>query len=246
MSTDASSSTRPKRQLVKAACQSCQKRKVKCSGERPACMLCQQRGQSCVYDSEAGISRVEAVRRRNKELGERNTDYELVFSALHSTPEPEAFDHLRRLRECPDVETYARTLRISRPSTRKRQSEQLNDFMDDGTMSNLSPMSAQSQDQQDGDSKIYTDPLPLADYTSPTQRPALMIDPRLGQQTLYSFPGNNGPTLQSLAEVWPFQDSSSIQQESFQPSVHDWTKPHNQAGPPQHQYLYDVQLSQPG
>jgi hypothetical protein len=29
MSTDASSSTRPKRQLVKAACQSCQKRKVK-------------------------------------------------------------------------------------------------------------------------------------------------------------------------------------------------------------------------
>ena len=31
MSTDASSSTRPKRQLVKAACQSCQKRKVKVS-----------------------------------------------------------------------------------------------------------------------------------------------------------------------------------------------------------------------
>ncbi|KAG9657237.1 hypothetical protein KCU95_g2370, partial [Aureobasidium melanogenum] len=245
MSTDASSSTRPKRQLVKAACQSCQKRKVKCSGERPMCMLCQQRGQSCVYDSEAGVSRVEAVRRRNKELGERNSDYELVFNALHSTPEPEAFDHLRRLRECPDVESYARTLRRSRPPTRKRPSDQVNDFMDDGTMSNLSPISVQSQDQQDGDSHIYTDPLPMTDYTSHAQQPALMIDPRLGQQTLYSFPGNNGSTLQSLAEVWPFQESSNVQQESFQPNVHDWTKPHNQAGPPQNHYLYDLQMSQP-
>lgn len=162
------------------------------------CMLCQQRGQSCVYDSEAGISRVEAVRRRNKELGERNADYELVFNALRSTPAPEAFDHLRRLRECPDVETYARTIRRSRPSARKRPSDQLNDFMDDRTMSNLSPISAQSQDQQDGESNIYTDPLSITDYTSPNQQPALAIDPRLGQQTLYSFPGTNGSTLQSL------------------------------------------------
>ncbi|KAI4757657.1 hypothetical protein E4T52_10223 [Aureobasidium sp. EXF-3400] len=244
MSTDASSSTRPKRQLVKAACQSCQKRKVKCSGERPMCMLCQQRGQSCVYDSEAGISRVEAVRRRNKELGERNADYELVFNALHSTPEPEAFDHLRRLRECPDMETYARTLRRSRPPTRKRPSDQLNDLMDDGTLSNLSPVSVQSQDQQDGDSHIYTDPLRIADYTNHAQQPAMMIDPRLGQHTLYSFPGSNGSTLQSLAEIWPFQESSNVRQESFQPNVHDWTKPQSQAGPPQNHYLYDVQMPQ--
>ncbi|CAD0090996.1 unnamed protein product, partial [Aureobasidium vineae] len=195
MSTDISSSIRPKRQLVKAACQSCQKRKVKCSGERPMCMLCQQRGQSCVYDLEAGISRVEGVRRRNKELGERNSDYELVYNALHTTPELEAFEHLRRLRECPDVETYARTLRKSRPPSRKRPSDQL---LEDGALSNLSPMSTQSQDQQDGDSNLYTDSLCMTDYTSPTQQPPLMIDPRLGQQTLYSFPGTNGSTLQSL------------------------------------------------
>lgn len=161
-------------------------------------MLCQQRGQSCVYDSEAGISRVEAVRRRNKELGDRNSDYELVFHALHSTPESEAYDHLRRLRECPDVESYARTLRGSRSSTRKRPSDQLNDFVDDGTMSNLSPMSAQSHDQPDGDSNIYTDPLPMTDYPTPNQQPGLVVDPRLGQQTLYSFPGSNASTLQSL------------------------------------------------
>jgi len=162
------------------------------------CMLCQQRGQSCVYDSEAGISRVEAVRRRNKELGERNSDFELVFSALHSTPDNEAFNHLRRLRECPDVETYAKTLRKARPIARKRPSDQLSDLVEYGTMSNLSPMSTHSQDQQDGDQNIFTDPLPMTDFTSPSQQPPLMIDPRLGQQTLYSFPGNNGSTLQSL------------------------------------------------
>ncbi|KAI4749527.1 hypothetical protein E4T50_00219 [Aureobasidium sp. EXF-12298] len=244
MSTDASSSARPKRQLVKAACQSCQKRKVKCSGERPMCMLCQQRGQSCVYDSEAGISRVEAVRRRNKELGERNSDFELVFNALHSTPDNEAFDHLRRLRECPEVESYARALRKVRPTARKRPSDQLNDLMEYGTMSNLSPMSAQSHDHQDGDQNVFTDSLPLTDFTSPPQQPTLMIDPRLGQQTLYSFPGNNGSTLQSLAEIWPFQDSSHIQQETFQTDVHDWTKPDVSAGPSQTQYPYNVQMSQ--
>jgi hypothetical protein len=161
-------------------------------------MLCQQRGQSCVYDSEAGISRVEAVRRRNKELGERNSDFELVFNALHSTPDNEAFDHLRRLRDCPDVESYARTLRKVRPIARKRPSDQLNDLMEHGTMSNLSPMSAQSQDHQDGDQNVFTDSVPMTDFTSPSQQPTLMIDPRLGQQTLYSFPGNNGSTLQSL------------------------------------------------
>jgi hypothetical protein len=65
-------------------------------------------------------------------------------------------------------------------------------------MSNLSPMSTQSHDQPDGDQNIFTDPLSMPDYTSPVQQPTLMIDPRLGQQTLYSFPGNNGSTLQSL------------------------------------------------
>ena len=162
------------------------------------CILCQQRGQSCVYDSEAGISRVEAVRRRNKELGERNSDFELVFNALHSTPDNEAFDHLRRLRECPDVESYARTLRKAQPTARKRSSAQLNDLAEYGAASRLSPMSTPSQDQQDGDQNIFADSLSMTDYTSPAQQPTLMIDPRLGQQTLYNLPGNNGSTLQSL------------------------------------------------
>ncbi|THV81116.1 hypothetical protein D6D27_08641 [Aureobasidium pullulans] len=245
MSTDASSSTRPKRQLVKAACQSCQKRKVKCSGERPMCMLCQQRGQTCIYDSEAGISRVEAVRRRNKELAERNSDFDLVFNALQTTPEPEAFEHLRRLRECPNVETYARTLRKSRPTSRKRPPDSMHDFMDDSTLSNLSPMSTHSQDQHDGDSNMFAETLPMTDYTSPPQQPPLMIDPRLGQQTLYSFPDNNGSTLQSLAEIWPFQNSSHIQQETYQSSTQDWAKPDGQGGSSQqNHYLYNVQMSQ--
>ncbi|KAI4831232.1 hypothetical protein E4T44_09619 [Aureobasidium sp. EXF-8845] len=161
MSTDVLPSTRPKRRMIKAACQSCQKRKVKCSGERPMCMLCQQRGQQCVYDSEAGISRVEAVRRRNKELGERNSDFELVFNALHSIPEDEAFDHLRRLRECPDVESYAGTLRKARPTARNRPSNQLNDPWEYDSMFNLSLMSTQSQDQQDGNQIIFMDPLSM-------------------------------------------------------------------------------------
>ncbi|KAI4854939.1 hypothetical protein E4T45_03630 [Aureobasidium sp. EXF-8846] len=213
MSKDVSPSPRPKRQMVKAASQSCQKRKVKCSGERPMCMLCHQGCQPCVYDSDAGISRVEAVRRRSKELGERNSDFELVFHALHGTPDNQAFGHLRRLRECPDVESYARTLRKARLTTRNRPSDQLNDLMEYGAMFNLFPMSTQPQDQQDDNQNMFLDPVPTTDYTSPSRQPTFMIDPRLSQKTLYNSSGQR----------WF---------DSTEPAhFHDWAKPDGQAEP---------------
>jgi hypothetical protein len=46
------------------------------------------------------------------------------------------------------------------------------------------------------------------------------------------------------AEIWPFQDSSHIRQETFQADVHDWAKPDSQAGPSQKQYPFNVQMSQ--
>lgn len=177
-----------------------------CSGERPSCMLCQQRSQTCVYDSEAGITRVEAVRRRNKELAEQNSNYELVYNALQTAPEPEAFDHLRRLRECPNVESYARTLRESKPFSRKRPHDGNDPLMDDCALSNLSPTSnsAHSQDSHDDElhafhEHAFSEPPSTANSNDPPQSlPTMMIDPRLGQQTLYNFPGSNGSTLQSL------------------------------------------------
>ncbi|KAI4759175.1 hypothetical protein E4T44_14706, partial [Aureobasidium sp. EXF-8845] len=129
------------------------------------------------------------VRRRNKELGERNSDFELVFHALHGTPDNQAFGHLRRLRECPDVESYARTLRKARLTTRNRPSDQLNDLMEYGAMFNLFPMSTQPQDQQDDNQNMFLDPVPTTDYTSPSRQPTFMIDPRLSQKTLYNSSG---------------------------------------------------------
>ncbi|KAI4793762.1 hypothetical protein E4T44_12603, partial [Aureobasidium sp. EXF-8845] len=118
-----------------------------------------------------------------------NSDFELVFDALHGTPDNEAFDHLRRLRECPDVEPYARTLRKARLTTRNWPSDQLNDLMEYGALCNLFPTSTQPQDQQDDNQNMFLDPIPTTDYTSPSRQPSFMIDPRLGQKTLYNSSG---------------------------------------------------------
>lgn len=47
------------------------------------------------------------------------------------------------------------------------------------------------------------------------------------------------------AEIWPFQNSSHIQQETYQSSTQDWAKPDGQGGSSQqNHYLYNVQMSQ--
>jgi hypothetical protein len=157
-------------------------------------MLCQQRNQTCIYDAEAGVSRVEAVRRRNKQLLERNADYELVYDVLQNSTEPEAVGHLRQLRDSPNVESYARMLRRTRHSTSKRAS---NEFMDDGVMSNASSLSGQSYDPH-GETHFFADSLPTTAYTSSPPTLPTMVDPRLDQQSLYNFPDTTGAAIHSL------------------------------------------------
>ncbi|KAI4785123.1 hypothetical protein E4T45_14053, partial [Aureobasidium sp. EXF-8846] len=175
-------------------------------------------------------------------LGERNSDFELVFDILHGTPDNEAFDHLRRLRECPDVESYARTLRKARLTTRNRPSDQLNDLMEYGAMLNLFPMSTQPQDQQDDNQNMFLDPILTTDHTSPSRQPTFMIDPRLGQKTLYNSSrqrwfDSTEPHIRGLSGIQgrylAVSGLVSYLIKTFQAHFHDWAKPDGQAGPSQ-------------
>lgn len=96
------------------------------------CGLCQSRGQTCTYDAEAGLTRIEALRRRNKELAEQNANYTTIFNALRSSSEPEAIEHLRRLRaSSDDAESYAEMIRQGRQLAKRRKSVALKIDTDD-------------------------------------------------------------------------------------------------------------------
>ncbi|EME40109.1 hypothetical protein DOTSEDRAFT_28026 [Dothistroma septosporum NZE10] len=88
---------------VKAACQECRTRKVKCDGIRPKCSRCQQRGISCDYDTEPDEFRITAFKRRYAELAQSSSTHTALVKLLRERPEEEAYEIVNRIRSDEDV-----------------------------------------------------------------------------------------------------------------------------------------------
>ncbi|KAI4848095.1 hypothetical protein E4T44_04136 [Aureobasidium sp. EXF-8845] len=58
--------TKDRRNIIKAACSACRRRKSKCDGKRPTCSACVSKGASCEYSTEVGVSSQAARRERLK------------------------------------------------------------------------------------------------------------------------------------------------------------------------------------
>ncbi|KAK3358721.1 hypothetical protein B0T25DRAFT_599547, partial [Lasiosphaeria hispida] len=101
----------PKNVHVKAACETCRKRKVKCSGERPKCNSCVRSDQNCQYISSPTETYTQARKRKLDELQEKSSVYEELVGLLRSVPEQEAHDILRRLRAGGDVAAVTRQVK---------------------------------------------------------------------------------------------------------------------------------------
>lgn len=108
--------------------------------------MCQSRRQVCTYDAEAGVTRIEALRQRNKELTDQNADYELVFMTLRNLSEADSIEHLLRLRISRDVESYADVLRPDQSGTKRRRSSVRFSPSETTGSSNLSQDSQQVQE----------------------------------------------------------------------------------------------------
>ncbi|KZL70462.1 N-terminal fungal transcription regulatory domain-containing protein, partial [Colletotrichum tofieldiae] len=92
------SNRKPKRRNVLVACESCKKRKVKCSADRPKCSSCTTRGVECRYSADPSESRVASLKRRHDEMASRNDSLQRFFSAMRSMPEGQAQETLKRIR----------------------------------------------------------------------------------------------------------------------------------------------------
>ena len=153
--------------------------RAQCSGERPICALCQARSQVCTYDAEAGLTRIEALRRRNKELTEQNADYEIIFDVLRTEPENKAIGHLLHLRAAIDVESYANTLRQDIVTTKRQKST-------------IIQQAASSSSARNQGSPSENDPVVNAPPVEPVNGHSRMQDPysshRDGQQIQVATP----------------------------------------------------------
>lgn len=89
---------RKRANCVRAACLPCQKRKAKCSGERPTCEACTARDLSCSWDSTDGLTRTADLKRRIQEAEERVATVNAFINILRHGTDRDATMLLARLR----------------------------------------------------------------------------------------------------------------------------------------------------
>lgn len=78
--------TRGKPKLAKNACNQCQKRKTKCSEERPVCHFCSDRGLECSWNTINGLTRTADLKRKVYEADERTDDLSTFLNMMrHAT-----------------------------------------------------------------------------------------------------------------------------------------------------------------
>jgi hypothetical protein len=73
---------RRKSEPVKSACMQCQKRKTKCSGHRPSCRSCSDRGIGCSWDIDDGLTRTAGLKKQLREAVGRSEDLCALVDAM--------------------------------------------------------------------------------------------------------------------------------------------------------------------
>ncbi|KAE9573537.1 hypothetical protein CGMCC3_g10324 [Colletotrichum fructicola] len=102
------SDQKPARRNVWVACESCKKRKIKCSADRPKCSQCTSRGFDCRYTADPSESRSASMKRKFTELERQNDCLNGFFRAIRSMPEFQAHEVLRRIRSGASAEDVLR------------------------------------------------------------------------------------------------------------------------------------------
>ncbi|TLD05651.1 hypothetical protein E2P81_ATG10618 [Venturia nashicola] len=87
-----------KGQMTSSACGQCRRRKVKCSGDRPACVKCLSKQESCEYDIEEGSTRLHDLRARLSYACEELALLKYFVDSLKFSSDADAALLLARLR----------------------------------------------------------------------------------------------------------------------------------------------------
>ncbi|PNH45128.1 hypothetical protein VD0003_g9289 [Verticillium dahliae] len=96
---------RRRAQAIKAACEACRKRKIKCTGERPSCHPCEKQGHKCIYTTAPMQTHLQALRHQNDVFAREKSLYEDLYRLFMTLPSADAIEMLHRLRSGAGVES---------------------------------------------------------------------------------------------------------------------------------------------
>jgi hypothetical protein len=113
-SSDQTGRTRKKAEPVKSACVQCQKRKTKCSGQRPVCRFCSDRNLECSWDIGDGLTRTADLKRKLQEATGRSDDLDTLVNAMRYGTDEVSTMLLARLRLGEPIEDLVTALRTER------------------------------------------------------------------------------------------------------------------------------------
>ncbi|KAL6238601.1 nitrogen assimilation transcription factor nirA [Aspergillus navahoensis] len=100
-----------KRRCVSTACIACRRRKSKCDGNLPSCAACSSvYHTTCVYDPNSDHRRKGVYKKDTDTLRTKNTTLLTLIQALLNYEEEDAFDLVRQIRSCDNLEDVAQSL----------------------------------------------------------------------------------------------------------------------------------------
>jgi hypothetical protein len=108
---DSSGRSRKKSEPVKSACGQCQKRKTKCSGQRPTCGFCSNRGLDCSWEIGDGLTRNADLRQRLVEANSYTVDINMLVNEMRTNTDAIATTLLAKLRLGDSIEDLATGIR---------------------------------------------------------------------------------------------------------------------------------------
>jgi hypothetical protein len=115
-SSDQPGRTRKKAEPVKSACVQCQKRKTKCSGQRPVCRFCSDRNLECSWDIGDGLTRTADLKRKLQEANVKSEELGDLVSAMRSGTDQTSSMLLARLRLGCSMEELLSNIRLDEAS----------------------------------------------------------------------------------------------------------------------------------
>ena len=111
IASNTAASSRKKSEPVKSACGQCQKRKTKCSGQRPVCGFCNERGLECSWEIGDGLTRNADLRQRLAEANDHAIDINMLVHDMRTNSDAVATTLLAKLRLGDSIQDLATGIR---------------------------------------------------------------------------------------------------------------------------------------
>jgi hypothetical protein len=171
----------------RSACTECRRRKQRCTGDRPSCRFCGDKGMACSYEVADGMTRSEDLKSKVREATERGDRLDQLVDAMRQGTDQQSSELLARLRVGATVEDlldpesrpnhfpeYIRNGEVDRPAWLERSGSELclqsRAIIEDCTKQTPDMQTTAAEDCHDAASTSTTSPSYSFNFSMPAPR----------------------------------------------------------------------------